>query len=135
MGAADIMREDVRRNTGMPRRPHAQRFPGFTLIEITIVVAIIGLLAGLAVPSFIKARTTAQTKACVSNLRVLDTAKSKWALENRKASSAVPTVENLGPYVRGGVMPICPAGGTYKLLAVDQDPTCSLDRLGHVLQE
>ena len=45
----------------------------FTLVEIMIVVAIIGLLAAIAIPSFIKARETSQKNACINNLRQIDT--------------------------------------------------------------
>src|ERR1035437_9506868 len=42
---------------------------GFTLVEIMIVVALIGLLAAIAMPSWVRARTTSQTNACINNLR------------------------------------------------------------------
>ena len=64
------------------------RKSGFTLVEIMIVVAIIGLLAAIAIPNFVKARTTAQKNACIANLKQIDGAKEQWALENKLTSGA-----------------------------------------------
>ena len=64
---------------------------GFTLVEIMIVVAIIGLLAAIAIPNFSKARSTAQRNACINNLRQIDNAKQLWATENKKTDADVPT--------------------------------------------
>jgi prepilin-type N-terminal cleavage/methylation domain-containing protein len=54
---------------------------GFTLVEIMIVVAIIGLLAAIAIPSFVNARTKSQTNACINNLRQISGAKDQYALD------------------------------------------------------
>jgi hypothetical protein len=39
-------------------------------VEIMIVVAIIGLLAAIAIPNFVRARTQSQKNACINNLRL-----------------------------------------------------------------
>ena len=98
---------------------------GFTLVEIMIVVAIIGLLAAIAIPNFMKAREKAQTNACVANLRQMDGAITLWALDNSKSSSDAVTMGDLvTDYIKS--TPVCPAGGTYTLSTVADTPTCSV---------
>jgi len=107
-----------------------KRTAGFTLVEIMIVVAIIGLLAAIAIPNFVKARTTAQTNACINNLRQIDGAKEQWALETKKASGAAAVDTEIEAYIKGG-RPKCPAAGTYTYNAVDTGPVCTV--AGHTL--
>jgi prepilin-type N-terminal cleavage/methylation domain-containing protein len=112
---------------------NTSRKSGFTLVEIMIVVAIIGLLAAIAIPNFVKARTTAQANACINNLRQVDGAKEQWALENKKTSNDTPQDTDLfgtDKYIKA--KPGCPANGSYTLSAVGTKPTCNID--GHSLQ-
>jgi prepilin-type N-terminal cleavage/methylation domain-containing protein len=99
---------------------------GFTLVEVMIVVAIIGLLAALGVRNYISARLTAQRNVCISNLKQLDSAKQQWASDANKTTGDVPANSDLfGPtlYLKTNVF--CPVGGSYSLNAVSLSPTCS----------
>jgi prepilin-type N-terminal cleavage/methylation domain-containing protein len=107
-----------------------QRDQGFTLVEIMIVVAIIGLLAGIALPNFVRAREQSQTNACINNLRQIDSAAQTWALENQKGPSSVYTLINIQSYIKLDStqhIPSCPGGGTYTPGAsIAVYPTCSV---------
>jgi len=100
-----------------------------------IVVAIIGLLAAIAIPNFVRARNTAQQNACINNLRQIDGGKQQWALENKKSDTDSPTSDMIKDYIKNNRFPSCPAGGTYTVAEVSTDPSCSKSTLpsAHIL--
>jgi len=95
-----------------------------------IVVAIIGLLAAIAIPNFVKARATSQANACINNLRQIDGAAQQWALEKGQTTgTAISYPTDLTPYIKlnsASSVPPCPASGTYNIGKVGDIPTCSL---------
>jgi type II secretory pathway pseudopilin PulG len=93
------------------------------------VVAIIGLLAAIAIPNFIKARATSQANACINNLRQIDAAINEWALETGQSNSAsVATVATVSAYIKlnsANSVPGCPANGTYSTFSIGSTPQVS----------
>ncbi len=95
----------------------------FTLIEIMIVVLIIGILLAIAVPNFVRAREASRTKACIANLKLIDSAKEQYAMDNRAAADRVMIMDFVLPYIKSA--PVCPSGGSYAPNTMGDAPTCS----------
>ncbi len=111
---------------------NTSRRAGFTLVEIMIVVAIIGLLAAIAIPNFVHARSASQLNACLSNKRTIDAAIQQWALETKQLNTATPSIPTSEPYLRSGMMPTCPTGGgTYILGGMVDAPTIACATSSH----
>ena len=104
----------------------ANRKAGFTLVEIMIVVAIIGLLAAIAIPNFVKARESAQLNAIFNNLRIIEGAKDQWAIENKKGSGdTVGNITTISDFLKGGtVKPV--VNETYDTTLVGSPSTATL---------
>src|SRR5438552_2528084 len=82
---------------------------------------------------FQQAQSNTQANACINNLRTIEGAKDQWALENKNGTGAAVNAQDIQPYLRNNVVPVCPQGGTYTLNAVGALPTCSIP--GHVLPQ
>jgi prepilin-type N-terminal cleavage/methylation domain-containing protein len=75
----------------------------FTLIEILIVVAIIGLLAAIGIPSFLGARQNAETNMKSVNVSAVNAAKEQWAIINNKAPGTTVVWTNIASYIGNSV--------------------------------
>ena len=106
----------------------AKKTAGFTLVEIMIVVLIIGILLAIAIPNFIAAREASRAKACIGNLKQIDSAKQQWAMDNKVASPGtdpgVPTLVGTAAYIKSA--PNCPSSGTYTPGNLATSPVCSV---------
>jgi type II secretion system protein G len=124
-----------------------QSAKGFTLVEIMIVVAIIGIIIAIAVPAFLRARENSRGRACQENLSKIDGAKEQYALEfNLSNGSSVSMADLINPpnttaagqgYLKR--TPVCPSGGSYTENVIGTDPECSIGTTNapfepHVLQ-
>ncbi len=115
---------------------NSSRRGGFTLVEIMIVVAIIGLLAAVVVPNFAQARDTTRRNVCIENLQKIEGAIQCWSLDSNKDEGQAVTYSDIRNYLRHAV--VCPSGGTsfedsYTITTVDSPPVCQRQPATHLL--
>ncbi len=109
---------------------------GLTLIEVMVVVAVIGMLAGIAIPLFVKARNTSQQNACINNLRQIDAGKEGWAMAATKTDGDPVKTASINEYIKGNTCPSCPGGGSYSYNNIGTNPQCNIQRpTSHRLRE
>jgi prepilin-type N-terminal cleavage/methylation domain-containing protein len=99
---------------------------GFTLVEIMVVVAIIGLLMSVATLGINHAVKHAKEQTCLMNIESIEQAKQLWMLENRKGDNDVATEDDLKGLLKNNTFPTCPSGGTYTINAINSRATCSV---------
>lgn len=115
-----------------------RRQAGFSLVEILVVVCLVGLLAAIAIPNFLRSHRTAQTNLCISNLRAIDYAIQQWAIEQKKAFNSPVQFSDISSYLKNTVA--CPAGGTtfadsYLISTVGVEPTCQRFPGSHLMPQ
>ncbi len=105
-----------------------------TIIDVLVIVLLLGLLLAVAVPKYLNIpKPYNQTRSsCIANLKVLDSAKEQWAMDNKKAPGAVVRFKDLvglDLYIKSE--PVCPKGGYYVVGSIGTNPTCSIE--GHAI--
>jgi hypothetical protein len=104
------------------------RRSGQALIGALLSYAVaLGMVFGMMIPNYARARSVATTNECARNLREIDDAKQQWAVKFRKGNREIPTSKDLEPFMPGGKFPSCPSGGTYNIRSVTETPTCSVE--------
>jgi prepilin-type N-terminal cleavage/methylation domain-containing protein len=103
---------------------------GFTLIEIMIVVAVIGVLASIAIPNYLSARTEAQKSACIANLKQIEGAMEQCKFTGN-VNPAYGDVIGAGKYITDE--PYCGIDKTKKY-AIASPVVCPNNGAGHSLQ-
>jgi Mg-chelatase subunit ChlD/type II secretory pathway pseudopilin PulG len=129
---SDDRRKKLLAHFQTPRSPASKELFWLKRIEISSLVtvlallAIVGLIAAISIPNFVKARATSQSNAIINNLRQIDAAKNQWALENKKPADAVVTMDDLKPYLKNGTLPSV-AGEKYVIGKVSEPVVADVD--------
>ena len=101
----------------MMKKIFMRKKEGFTLIELLIVVAIIGILAGIAIPNFLGARTKAKVSRAFADMRTIGNAIEAYAVDYGEYPSPNSNNEGAEAYVPTGALTT-----TGLITNVPQDP-------------
>ena len=96
------------------------------VVAAIVVILLVGIIVVIVIPNFIRMKYETAANACVNNLRQIEGAKEQWALENNKHSNDIPTSAEIAVYLKDDKLPLCPAGGTYTIGNLDENPKCSI---------
>ena len=99
-------------------------------LKVIAAVAMVLLAVAIIIPNFLEPRSVSSVSACVANLKYIEEAKQRWASENNKKPTDIPSESDL--FGEGG-LPGCPAGGSYHLGAVNEKATCTIGPPAHTL--
>jgi len=124
----------ITRTSNLERREPNQ-CSGFTLVEVTIVGAMVRLLALITVPSFLRSHDATHRRTCINNLKEIDQAIQRWAREHQQPQNATVDFSDLRPYLKGTI--VCPSGGmslsdSYTITTAADLPVCRKDPQNHV---
>lgn len=93
-------------------------------------------MISITIPVMRPARTARSKNACETNLEQIQDAIRSWSMSEKKSPTDKVVIESVVKSLRGGMLPKCPAGGSYEVLQVKDQPTCTLaSTLGHSIHK
>lgn len=107
-------------------------YSGFTIVELMVVTAIIGILSAMAISAHTNMSLTSRRNVCVANLRQIDTAIEQWSIYNSvyEEMDLTPYEDQIYGYIHGD-RPVCPSGGVYVFTNLGQHPQIICNVGGH----
>lgn len=95
-------------------------------IVCACLIPFIGLLAAIAIPSFVKTRAASQRSVCINNMRMIADAKEQAALDHNYNEGATVPEQEVSACLKNGLSGlVCPKGGRYTIEPFGQEPECS----------